>query len=176
MCCVNVSSIFEFTQHVWALPITELLCYKHFKRGNVFEIRNRIMFNFYPGLPHIYLHVSWVSSRHEPWTQSQCICSAVYEQPVLFVTTCTVVSCKYTPPLAHKLPLYIYSTKSCWGIFIPHISPPPQKKTHTHLTVELFQSLSCLPLKCLSRTWTAQINDGHASYFAEGLCFLAPQC
>ena len=34
----------------------------------------------------------------------------------------------------------------------------------------LFKSLGCLP-----RTQTARINDGHASYFAEVPCFLAPQ-
>ena len=30
-------------------------------------------------------------------------------------------------------------------------------------------------IKCLLQTWTALINDGHASYFAEAPCFLAPR-
>ena len=30
--------------------------------------------------------------------------------------------------------------------------------------------LDCLPLKCLLRTRTARINDGHVSYFAEAPC------
>ena len=35
--------------------------------------------------------------------------------------------------------------------------------------------LACLLLKCLPRTRTARSNDGHARYFAEAPCFLAPQ-
>ena len=67
-------------------------------------------------------------------------------------------------------PPCVFRTKSCWGIFIPRISPQPQKKTHTHPTVEiLFKPLGCLPLKCLPRTWTARIKDGHASYRREHL-------
>ena len=30
---------------------------QHFERGNVIEMRNRIIFDFYPGLPHIYINV-----------------------------------------------------------------------------------------------------------------------
>ena len=28
---------------------------QYFKRGNAIEIHNRIMFDFYPGLPHVHL-------------------------------------------------------------------------------------------------------------------------
>ena len=40
----------------------------------------------------------------------------------------------------------------------------------------IFKPLGCLSLKCLLHAnVNARINDGHASYFAEELCFLAPQ-
>ena len=48
-CCVNVVSIDEFTQHVCLNGSSTL---ERFKRSNVSEICNGIMFNFYPGLPH----------------------------------------------------------------------------------------------------------------------------
>ena len=31
---------------------------QHFKRSNVIEIRDEIMFDFYPGLPHIWIVLS----------------------------------------------------------------------------------------------------------------------
>ena len=31
---------------------------EHFKHGNAIKIRNGIMFDFYPGLPHMYITVS----------------------------------------------------------------------------------------------------------------------
>ena len=31
---------------------------QRFKRGNAIAIHNRIMFDFYPGLPHMYIHIS----------------------------------------------------------------------------------------------------------------------
>ena len=37
--CVNVSSVHEFTQR--------------FERGNTIKMHSRIMFDFYPGLPHV---------------------------------------------------------------------------------------------------------------------------
>jgi len=79
-------------------------------------------------------------------------------------------------PPSRISPPCVFSAKSCRGIFIPHISPPPQKTTHTHPTVKiLFKPLGYLPLKCLQQTWTTRINDGHASYFAKAPCFLALQ-
>ena len=37
---------------------------QHFERGNAAEIRNRIMLDFYPGLPHIrVLWQSWVETH-----------------------------------------------------------------------------------------------------------------
>ena len=49
MCCVNVVSIYEFTVCIRA----PLLTLEHFKRNNVIEICNGIMFDFYPGLPYM---------------------------------------------------------------------------------------------------------------------------
>ena len=49
MHCVNVVSIHEFTQSPSLNGSSALEC---FKRCNVIEIRNRIMFDFYLGLPH----------------------------------------------------------------------------------------------------------------------------
>ena len=49
---VNVSSTYEFTQRVWAPPATEV---QHYKCGNAIAMCNGIMFDFYPGLPHMYL-------------------------------------------------------------------------------------------------------------------------
>ena len=73
-------------------------------------------------------------------------------------------------PPSRISPLCVFSTKSCWGIFILRISPPLQKMTHTHLTVEmLFKPLGCLPLKCLpwirtypDQRWTRQLLRGSA--------------
>ena len=51
--------------------------------------------------------------------------------------------------------------------------------TKTHPAVEIIieiKPLGCLLLKCLLRTRTTRSNDGHASYFTEAHCFLAPQC
>jgi len=48
MHCVNVSSIHEFTQRALASPVMEVLCYS---ASN--QIRNGILFDFYPRLPHI---------------------------------------------------------------------------------------------------------------------------
>ena len=39
------------TPCVWALPLMEVVL-QHFERDNTVKIRNRIMFDFYPGLPH----------------------------------------------------------------------------------------------------------------------------
>ena len=45
------------TYHVYTVHMSFALngssALERFKHGNVIEIRNRIMFNFYPGLPHI---------------------------------------------------------------------------------------------------------------------------
>jgi len=45
----------------------------------------------------------------------------------------------------------------------------------TDFTLLLFR-VPQTPLKCVPQTRTARINDGHASYFAEAPCLLAPQC
>ena len=50
MRCVNVVSIHEFTQSPSLNGSSTL---EHFKRSNAIEIRNGIMFDFYPGLPHM---------------------------------------------------------------------------------------------------------------------------
>ena len=50
MRCVNVVSIHKFTQSP-SLNGSSVL--EHFKRSNAIEIRNEIMFDFYPGLPHM---------------------------------------------------------------------------------------------------------------------------
>ena len=50
--CVNVVSIHVFTQHMSpALNGCSML--EHFKRSNATEVHYGIMFNFYPGLPHV---------------------------------------------------------------------------------------------------------------------------
>ena len=49
---VNVSITYEFTQRILAPPATEV---QHYERGNAIAMCNRIMFDFYPGLPHMYL-------------------------------------------------------------------------------------------------------------------------
>ena len=44
------------TDHVYTARISHSLNgLEHFKRSNAIEIRNGIMFNFYPGLPHILI-------------------------------------------------------------------------------------------------------------------------
>ena len=50
MRCVNVVSIHEFTQ---SPSLNGSSALEHFKRSNAIEIRNGIMFDFYPGLPHM---------------------------------------------------------------------------------------------------------------------------
>ena len=46
------------TSYIWALPLMEVLCYmQRFKCSNAVKIRNRIMLDFYPGLPHIKFHL-----------------------------------------------------------------------------------------------------------------------
>ena len=49
---------------------------QRFEHGNAFEIRNRIMFDFYPGLPHILV--------------------------VVVVVSCSSITCITTPQDAHK--------------------------------------------------------------------------
>ena len=46
-CCMNVVSIPR------APPLNGSSALEHFERSNATEIRNGIMFNFYPGLPHL---------------------------------------------------------------------------------------------------------------------------
>ena len=83
--------------------------------------------------PHLYIAISFQS------LQVYKFCSWVKIRAMQF--TCTVVSRKYTPPPPSPIsPPWIFSAKSCWGIFIPRISPQvphpiPQKKIH--LTVEI---------------------------------------
>ena len=50
MWCVNVVSIHEFTQ---SPSLNGSSALEHFKHSNAIEIRNRILFDFYPGLPHM---------------------------------------------------------------------------------------------------------------------------
>ena len=78
----------------------------------------------------------------------------VYRMPNLSSACCNMASCSVPQicPPSRISPPCIFSTKSCWGIFIPHLS-----------------------LGCLQRTQTARINDRYASYFAEVPCFLDPQ-
>ena len=61
--------------HMYAVRMTPTLnessVLQHFKHGNVAEIHNGIMFNFYPGLPHIaakllYTSVSSVTDKGSP--------------------------------------------------------------------------------------------------------------
>ena len=51
MHCVNLWILDTFTQHIWAPPLREVLCYS---TSNEY---NRIMFDFYPGLPYIHVLV-----------------------------------------------------------------------------------------------------------------------
>ena len=53
MCCVKVSSIHDFTKHM-SPTRNGSTALQRFKRGNAIEMRNGIMFHFYPGLPHMY--------------------------------------------------------------------------------------------------------------------------
>ena len=54
MRCVNASCINEFTQCIWAPPLTKALCHcACFKCGNASEIHDRVIFDFYPGIPHV---------------------------------------------------------------------------------------------------------------------------
>ena len=50
MRCVNMVSIHKFTQSP-SLNGSSVL--EHFNSSNAIEIRNEIMFDFYPGLPHM---------------------------------------------------------------------------------------------------------------------------
>ena len=68
----------------------------------------------------------------------------------------------YEPPTPHSTP---HST--------PRRRLIPQSKYRDYFY--LHKPLSCLPFKCLLRMRTTRINDGHASYFVEVPCFLAPQ-
>ena len=82
------------------------------------------------------------------------------------------------PPSRISPPPCIFSTNFCWGIFSSCISPPrPRKDSPRCRNIEIYlpKPLGCLPLKCLLRTRTAHINDGHTSFFAEAPCFLTPQ-
>ena len=66
--CVNSWILDTFTQHVWAPPLTEVL-HTVFERGNALEIRNGIMFDFYPGLPHVTISQMYTACHH---TETQC--------------------------------------------------------------------------------------------------------
>ena len=81
------------------------------------------------------------------------------------------------PPSRISPPPCIFSANSRLGIFIPRISPPPPEEDSSRNRFLYLTSkpLGCLPLKCLLRTRTARINNGHTSYFAEASCFLDPQ-
>ena len=58
MHCIDAQMPDMSTQCIWALPLTEVLCYSTFEHSNAIKIRNGIMFNFYPGLPHI-CSINW---------------------------------------------------------------------------------------------------------------------
>ena len=67
---------------------------------------------------------------------------------------------------------------------VPQIRPPAflaQSTAEVFLSRSPGTTLQSLrlflfkPLSWLPRTQTARINDGHASYFVEAPCFLAPQ-
>ena len=60
MCCVNSWILDTFIQCIWAPPLTEL-CYGTLNGINVIKIWHKIMFNFYLGLPHCWLHQSSIS-------------------------------------------------------------------------------------------------------------------
>ena len=52
MCFVDSFDIHASMKHVWAPPLTEVQ--RYFKHSNAIEIRDRITFSFYTGLPHMY--------------------------------------------------------------------------------------------------------------------------
>ena len=78
MRCVNVVSVDEFTQHVWAPPLTEI-SRERFKHSNASKIRNGIMFDFYPDC-HAYCVITtplYPPSQQELlWTQTSVIFSS----------------------------------------------------------------------------------------------------
>ena len=55
-----------------------------------------------------------------------------------------------------------------------HTSHTHKEDSSRSRNIEI-KPLGCPLLKCLPRTRTARINNGHASYFAEASCFLALQ-
>ena len=70
------------TYRVWASPLTEVLCYS----GNAVEICNGIMFDFYPGLPHIYKCI------HIPFQQ---MLTSIWEHHSLFGVDCPQLPCTF---------------------------------------------------------------------------------
>ena len=55
MCWVNSSTLAMFIQHVCMSPaLNGSSALQRFKRSNASEICNGIMFDFYPGLPHVF--------------------------------------------------------------------------------------------------------------------------
>ena len=57
MCYVNLSGIHTSSLCIWVPPLMEGLCYSASNAVRQIELRNGIMFNFYPGLPHLYIPV-----------------------------------------------------------------------------------------------------------------------
>ena len=60
-CFVDAWISNESTKRTWALPLTEV----HFERSDAIEIRDRITFDFYTGLPHVAsVKAEW---GRDPW-------------------------------------------------------------------------------------------------------------
>ena len=66
MLCVNMSGICASTHARLCPTLNGSSALQHFKLGKMIEIRNGIMFDFYPGLPHIVLQVSKPHPKMNP--------------------------------------------------------------------------------------------------------------
>ena len=55
MHCVDVLGIHVSTQCVYALHLMEVMCYSVFEHGNAIKKCNRIIFDFYMKLSHMYI-------------------------------------------------------------------------------------------------------------------------
>ena len=64
---------------------------ERFERSDASEIRNGIMFDFYPGLPHLFIYTGNLAA-YRFW---QVIASVTMERMTVqtsFITTCTVMT------------------------------------------------------------------------------------
>ena len=83
------------------------------------------------------------------------------------------MSRKYAPPLV-KTSTQSGSRSSWWNDSTRMKPASTEPLNVCRLIKSLFKPLCCLLLNSLPRTRTARRNNGHASYFAEAPCFLAP--